>query len=140
MYCVFMYFYKHVPTKVKFDLWCFSLRFQSTHIPLRKLSRLKSWLKTLRFQSKFTHCYFNETYSTTSIAQIENITILKIVMFSIRVRARLFQWTIFDYTDLDWMHHVFNHDFLEAGLQFISIHYSTRNDVIVKHFCEKGWL
>ena len=33
-------------------------------ISLRKCSRLKSWLKTLQFQSKFAHCNFNGAYST----------------------------------------------------------------------------
>ena len=61
---------------------------------------------------------------TTNIV-IENVTI------SIRVRALLFQWNVSDYTDLDWYRHVFDHDFLEAGLQFISIQ---QDDVSAKLF------
>ena len=57
-------------SKVKFDLWRFSWRFQSTHIPLRQFSRLK----TLRFLSKIAHGYFNGSYSTTPI-WIEIVTI-----------------------------------------------------------------
>jgi hypothetical protein len=63
--------------KVKFDLWRFLWRFQSAHIPKRKFAWLKTQLKTLWFQSKFAHGYFNEPFSTMSITQMEDVSILK---------------------------------------------------------------
>jgi hypothetical protein len=74
--------------------------------------RLKNINTTIKGEIRLVTIFVtisNNPYSTATIFTINNA--IENVTISIEVHTRLFQWIVFDYTDLDWNRHDFNRDF-----------------------------